>query len=113
MSYLDLSKKLLREHDSPRLDVPTCLELLTELHASLRGHYEPGAAAWAFDHIPELKQRFDETETAIDRLAGQRPTETAFRAALEAHAMVWREISGRYRAHQEYNDDHRGHRRRP
>ncbi|MGD0946783.1 MAG: hypothetical protein ABSA52_05065 [Candidatus Binatia bacterium] len=84
-----------------RLNPADCFELLCAFHAENEAAYEPGALTWAFAHCPELKRRFDETETAIDRLAGQHPTEADFRRALEAHANVWREIVARHRAHRE------------
>jgi hypothetical protein len=84
-----------------RLNPADCLELLCAFHGENEATYQPGALRWTFEHCPELKRRFEETEATIDRLAGQRPTETDFRAALAAHAACWREISARYRAHLE------------
>ncbi len=83
-----------------------CLELLTELHAELRSAYVEGGLPWAMANLPELARRFRDTEAAIDRLAGARPTEAEFRQALAAHAAVWRELIARYRASQERQAEH-------
>lgn len=77
-------------------------ELLTDMHASIRAAYSPGALR-LLDRDPNLRQRFDATESCIDDLAKVPggPTEAEFRTALEAHAAVWRELVARYQAHQE------------
>lgn len=84
-----------------RLNPADCLDLLCAFHQENEATYRPGALPWAFDNCLELKRRFEQTEAVIDRLAGQHPTETDFRAALAAHAACLREISARYRAHLE------------
>jgi len=93
---------MLSEPAEPRwLDLVDCLALLDTMHAEIRAVYEAGALPWAFATCPELNQRFEQTETAIDGLTAARPTEAEFRRALEAHAAVWRDLVARYRAHQE------------
>lgn len=71
------------------------------MHTELRAEYVEGALPWALATLPELARRLDDAEAAIDRLAGTRPTEADFRAVVEAHAHVWREIVARHRAHRE------------
>jgi hypothetical protein len=104
MSYLDLARRMRgSEPTDPahRLDPVDCLELVTEMHVELRLDYVEGALPWAFEQLPELKVRFDQTENAVDRLAGSNPTEADFRRALADHAAVWREMVARYRAQRE------------
>ena len=107
MSYLALAKRIQAEQAATkpgadvRLSPADCLELLCAFHGENEAAYQLGALPWAFENCLELKRRFEETEAAIDRLAGQRPTEAGFRAALEAHRAIWWEIAGRYRAHLE------------
>ncbi len=83
------------------LGIADCLECLAELYVELRAAYIEGALPWAFEHIPDLVQRFHDTEASIDRLASTGPAEAAFHSALAAHCGVWRELFARYRAHQE------------
>lgn len=86
-----------------RLTPADCLELLTETHAEILGEYIKGAWPWALATLPYLVRRLQNSESRIDDLAKVPggPMEATFRAALAAHAAVWREIIARYRAHRE------------
>lgn len=95
------------------LSLADCFEHLTELHVELRAEYIEGALPWAFEHIPDLVQRFHETEASIDCLASTGPTEAAFRSALDAHRGVWRELVARYRAHRERQAEQQAHKADP
>ena len=57
-----------------RLDPTERLALLDAEHAEVRAEYVDGALPWGMQQA-DLKRRFDDTETAIDRLAGGNPTE--------------------------------------
>jgi len=79
-----------------------CLALLDDMHTGIRADYEPGALA-LLDTDPDLARRFHATEAHIDALAKVEggPIEADFRAAIEAHAAIWREIIARHRAQRE------------
>jgi hypothetical protein len=85
-----------------RCTLADCLELLDDMHASIRADYAPGALA-LLDTDQDLRRRFDATEARIDELAKVTggPTEADFHEALADHAAIWREISQRHRAHLE------------
>ena len=79
------------------------------MHGSIRADYVPGA--WSLlDTEPDLRRRFEATETRIDQLARVPggPTEADYRTAIEAHAAVWREIIARHRAHREREAERAG-----
>jgi len=99
---LALLTRTLPAPDPQHLTVANCLELLTEMHAGIRADYPAGALS-LLDTDLDLRQRFDATEARIDELAkvAGGPAEAEFRAAIEAHTAVWRELIGRYRAHLE------------
>lgn len=84
-----------------RLDLEGCLTMLHGLHAELKswGIVTVGDAyLWAMQ-MPNLRQRFEVTETHIDTLAGTEggPTAAQFRTAIEEHRKVWVELVERYR----------------
>lgn len=95
-----------------RLDLADCIALLAEMHVEIRAAYEPGALPRALYACPGLRQRFEDTEAAIDRVAGAGPTEARFREALGAHAAVWRELLTHHRGFREAMARRRGRRRR-
>ena len=113
MSYLDLAKRIraagavTEPTADARLTLLDCVRALDKMYAEIRAGYEPGALPWALDTCPDLAQRFHDTEDAIDRLAGDGPTEATWREALDAHAAVWRELIARYRAHTERRREER------
>jgi len=103
MSFLSLAKRIEREMadaTARRIDLLEAVEVLNVMHAEIRAIYVPGALAWGMAQ-PDLRRRFDASEQAIDRLAGDGPTSGQFQQAVENHAAVWRELLSRFRAHQE------------
>jgi len=112
MSYLDLAKRIQAElatvkpRPDVRLTLVDTLEMLSLMHDSIRAEYIAGALPWVLDSDPDLARRFHQTESDIDQLAGTGPTEPAWRAALDAHRAVWREVVTRYRAHRERETEH-------
>jgi hypothetical protein len=88
--------------DTRRLTLPDCIELLAEIHAEIRATYPAGALA-LLPTDPDLTRRFRATEARIDDLARipGGPGEADFRAAVEAHFTVWRELTARHRARAE------------
>lgn len=91
-----LLERSLPAQDPRQLTLVDCLELLGEVHATIRCVYVPGALA-LLDTDPDLRQRFDATEARIDDLARTPggPAESDFRRALADHAAVWRELVAR------------------
>jgi len=93
-------------HVNARCSLADCLMLLDDMHAGIRAIYEAGALALLESDLG-LQRRFEATEARIDQLAKVfgGPTDTDFRAAVEAHAAVWRELSARQRARRERQAD--------
>jgi hypothetical protein len=85
-----------------RLDTVDCVVLIRQAFETIEAEYVAGTLT-LLDRDPDLRERFDATESRIDDLAKVPggPTESDFRAAIEAHANVWREIVARHRAHRE------------
>jgi hypothetical protein len=99
---LALLERTLPPTDPRRLTLADCVELLDDMHAGIRANYPAGALS-LLNTDRDLRQRFEATEARIDDLAKVAcgPTESDFRAAIKAHADVWRELIARYRAHRE------------
>ena len=100
-----LLERTLPAPDPRRLTLTDCAAALAAMHTELRAIYPAGALA-LLDVDADLKRRFDASEARIDDLARTPggPLDADFRAAVDGHVTVWRELIGRVQAKR----DHRG-----